>query len=130
MFAGNYGKRVAQMWGLCGHAYIYWYMYTFQPWCGTRREVIQTFTQDHTVHTFLTNYAKRMEQICGVGLTWIHLLMHVHMLTLIWDQMRDDWKMHMGPHSGTHVCIQLSKGLEQTWEVRCTCIHVLIHVHV
>ena len=71
------------------------------------------------------------KQLCkGVGEAWdvswpcIHILMHVHLLTKVWDQMKGNWDMYKGLHRGTH-----GAGM-QRGGVRWTCIHVLMHVHI
>ena len=61
-------------------------------------------------HTFLYNYAKGVKLTWGVMWTCIHVVMHVHILTKVWDQMRGYWDVHTGPHRGTHLCTQLCKG--------------------
>ena len=47
-------------------------------------------------HTFVNNNAKEMEQMLGIKWTYLHVLMHVHILTKVWDQKRDDWNMYTG----------------------------------
>ena len=49
----------------------------------------------HTgIQMLVCNYAKVVEQMWGVRWTCIHVLMYVHILTKMWDQMRDDRVMH------------------------------------
>ena len=63
----------------------------------------------HKVHTFVHSYAKEMEKLWGVSWACTNVLMHVHILTKVWDQKTGDWDMHAGPQMGTHVCTQLCK---------------------
>ena len=51
--------------------------------------------------------------------TGIHVLMHVHILTKVWE-MRYDWQNCMWLHTFLH---NNAKRVEQTWVVRCTWIN-------
>ena len=85
----------------------------------------------HTgVHIFACNCAQGVDQRWGVMWTSICALVHVHILTEVWDQMRDDWDMHRGPHRGVHPYTQLFKGVEQKWRARWAGIHALMHAHI
>ena len=71
-----------------GHAYKYWCMFTFQPRCQAGRGMTGTCTEGYTeVHMLVHNYAKGLEQMWGVRWTCIHILMHVNILTKVWDMM-------------------------------------------
>ena len=54
-------------------------------------------------HTFVHNYAKGMEYTWGVRWTCINIMMHVHILTKVWDYMRGDWNIHIGPYWGMYL---------------------------
>ena len=47
---------------------------------------------------FALNYAKGVGQMCKVGWTCKHILMHVHILTKVWNQIRNDTWDHTGKH--------------------------------
>ena len=46
-----------------------------------------------------------MEQTFKVRWTCIHVLMHVHILTKVWEQRWGHWDTTTVPHRGTHVSI-------------------------
>ena len=55
---------------------------------GVRPDEAKTCTQGHTgVHMLICSYAKGVGQTGKDRWTCIHVLMHVHLLTKVWDQM-------------------------------------------
>ena len=55
---------------------------------------------------------QRGDHMWGARWTCAHVLMHVHILTKIWDCKRGVWHMHEGPERRAHACTQLCKGLD------------------
>ena len=45
------------------------------------------------------------------GKTCIHVLKHKHILTKVWDCKRGNLNTYLGPYRGTHICVQLCKGV-------------------
>ena len=81
----------------------------------------------HRLHV-CAQWPKGVKQIWGVRRTCIHELMHIHIVTKVWDQMRSDWDIHMGLHR-VYNCVQLCKGVGadvqsqggmHTWTNACT----------
>ena len=62
------------------------------------------------LHMFTGNYAKGWSRY-GESCRHVHVLVHAHILTKVWDQNRGDWNLHTGWHSSTHFCTQLCKGV-------------------
>ena len=61
--------------------------------------------QGHTwgPQMFVHNYAKEVEQIWGVRWTCTDILMHLHILTKVWNQKRGDWDTQVGTQRGTYL---------------------------
>ena len=60
-----------------------------------------------------------------------NVLMHVHILTKVRDQKRGDWVMYKAIQTqGCMFAHNYNKGMELMWEVRLTCIHALMHLHI
>ena len=91
------------------------------------------------------NMTNRMRSIhmnefsCGLLQSLLNTKMAITGLNFPWSaphknnlaiDKRDDWDIHMWPH--TFVCNYAKGwgGMEQRWVVRWTCIHVLVHVHI
>ena len=67
----------------------------------------------------------------GFRWTGIYVIMHVYLLAMIWDQMRDGWDMYKGPHRGSHFPIQLCEGgyMDLVDEVeKQTCMYTYINI--
>ena len=64
-----------------------------------------------------------------VSWTCIHVVKHVHSLTMEWDQKRVDWDMEAAPHWSTHLHTTVQREWGQMWVVRWTCIYIWTHVH-
>ena len=77
-----------------------------KKWPGYWQEgVWDTHKGQHRTHTCM-QLCKGVEQRWGVR--W--KCTHVHILTKVWYQKREDWDMPAGSYRGTHVCMQLCKG--------------------
>ena len=46
---------------------------------------------------------QRGEEYLGMQVTCIHVLMHAHLLTKVWSQIKGGWNMQTGPTKGAHV---------------------------
>ena len=58
---------------------------------------------------FVLNNANGVKEMCGVGWTYIHLLMHIHILTKC--KTRDGVTgLHRLGHTEVHICAQLCQG--------------------
>ena len=66
--------------------------------------------------TFLHTTMQRSEQMWGVEWTCTNVLMYTHILTKVWDKMRDDWDTQIGPYRDKHFCTQLFKGWSRCGE--------------
>ena len=55
-----------------------------------------------------------LEQTCKVRYTCIHVLMHVHMLTKVWEQRWDHWDTTTVPHRAPRFPYNYLKGVKQT----------------
>ena len=60
-------------------------------------------------HIFM-QLCKGVEETWEVRWTCKHVLIHVHIPTKVWDQMRDFLDMHSGPHKGTSFCTNTPRG--------------------
>ena len=86
------------------------------------------------MHMFAENYAKGDGVDVGSGgvrRTCIHVPVHAHILTKMWEQKRDHWEMHEGPWRGYMFAHSYAK--EGGAEVRSQVdmhTHVLVHVHI
>ena len=52
---------------------------------------------------------QRVGKTWGVRWRYIHILIHVYILTKVWDQIMGDWDMHTGLPRGVLVCTHLFK---------------------
>ena len=51
------------------------------------------------------NYLKGVKQTLSVRWTCIHVLIHVHILIMVWDHKQGDWDKHTLLHRGTQISI-------------------------
>ena len=107
---------------------LHWCMYKFQLSAGTRRGI--TGTQCHKGAPMFLCYFKEVEQIRGVRGP-------MHTFTDACAHSNHDGGPGKGWLGNTEVCTgspvfpcNNAKAVEQTWDVRCTCIHLLIHVNI
>ena len=59
----------------------------------------------------------------------MHVLMLVHILSQVWDKMKDECNIQTGPHRDTRFHEVMQRGWSRH-RVRCICIHVLMHLHI
>ena len=78
----------------------------------------------HWVHKFVFNYAQGLEFMWGVRWTCTHVLMYIHILNKVWDQMRGDRHTHGAIFRHTCLCTIMQRG-----GVKWTYIHLLRHVN-
>ena len=86
-------------------------MYIFEPGCRTSGGMTGICMWDPTgACIFVGNYKKVLEQLSAGMWAYIHALMHVHMLTMVWEQRRGDIKTHAEPDRCELVYMQICKG--------------------
>ena len=111
--------------------YMYWCMYTFYTSHGNRNKV--NWTQNHC-HTgapmFPCNYANQFELTLEFRWTCIPIQMHIHILTKVYNQMSGECNTHSAKQRNPSFHVTRHNGMEQTWGVRWTIIHVVMQVHI
>ena len=80
-------------------------------WCGNRWGLTGTYTLCHTWEpTFPCNYAKGMHKNLEPLLTYILVLMNVHILNEVLEQKWGDWDTYTVPYRSTQLSIKLCIG--------------------
>ena len=112
IFVCNYADGSSRYWKSCTLAYMYWYMYTFYPRCGTRRSMTGTDTATQGHPYFPLTMQRQWEQTCGVRCTYIQVLMHVHIIMKVLGQEKGNWDTYSAMHG--HPCLHITMQRSQT----------------
>ena len=85
------------------HAFMYWFWYTFQAYVGWD-EVWMEYL-DRATYGCIKLYKE--DEVDRVRCTYIHVLMHVHIIIEIWDCKRSDWDSHRGNTRSYILCVTI-----------------------
>ena len=91
-----------------------------------KRGDCDTYAEPQGSHIFLHNYVKDCSREGKPGGHIFRVLLHIHILSKVWDHRRGDWdtQNHTVSHMFAH------NYAKQMWGVWWICICVLMHVHI